>query len=175
MNLNVAWNFSMHSGSRCHISGDFKWILCLLLWRGNFLINLLRIIKLSGKNHCICWYVTHVVSDFLLNFVLNTKKSETKKWCFSMTDINQAWNWWLLFFLVTFVWGRNILYKLLEQQVSESSDIYIYTWFRTNCCYPTNGTLAFPWSARLGKPGACCGFLMFSFCLYIPIFSYRWC
>ena len=56
--------------------------------------------------------------------------------------------------------------------------IYIYIWFRTTCCYLTNGTFAFPWSARLGMPSACCSFLMFyciHFCLYIPIFSYRCC
>jgi len=68
-------------------------------------------------------------------------------------------------------------YKLLKQQISERSS-YIYIWFRTNCCYPTNATFVFPWSARLGMPGACCSFLMFyciHFCLYIPILSYRCC
>ena len=158
MNLNV-WHFSMYSWNKCHISGDFKWLLCLLLWTGSFLINLMHIIKLSGKNHCIYWYMTHGMSGFWLHFVLNTKKSETQKWCFCMIDIYLIWNWRLLFFLGTFVWGRNILCKLLEQQVSDSSNIY--TWFRTNCCFPTNGTFGFPWSARLGMPGACCGFLMF--------------
>ena len=79
----------------------------------------------------------------------------------------------------TFIWGRNISYNLLEQQVSESPVIYIYmcvcvcVWFRTNCCYPTNGTFGFPRSARLGMSGACCSLLLFyriHFCLYIPIF-----
>jgi hypothetical protein len=56
--------------------------------------------------------------------------------------------------------------------------IHICVWFRTNCCYITNGTFGFPWSAKLGMPGTCCSLLMFYgilFCLYIPIFSYRWC
>ena len=48
--------------------------------------------------------------------------------------------------------------------------IYLYIWFRTNCCYPTNGTFGFPWSTRLGMPGAWCSFLMLyciHFCSYI--------
>jgi len=72
--------------------------------------------------------------------------------------------------------GRNILYKLLEQQVSESSDIYVCVWFRTNNCYPINETFVFMSSASVGMPRACCIFLTFyciHFFLYIRVFSYR--
>ena len=71
----------------------------------------------------------------------------------------------------------NYFFSLLHASYTYT-DIYVHIWFRTNCYHPTNGTFGFPQSARLVMPGACCSFLTFCyihFCLYITVFSYRWC
>ena len=88
----------------------------------------------------------------------------------STSELHTCWRPWRLL-------GEEIFYIVCWNNRLLKVQFYIYVcvcvWFRTNCCYPTNGTFVFPWSARLGMSGACCSLLLFyciHFCLYIPVF-----